>query len=301
MTEHSFVDQDGVTVGYRRWAPNGTPRATAVIAHGASEHSGRYTRVAASLTSAAFAVLAVDHRGHGLTSAATGVGLLGPRGLDGVLDDLDHVVGLATGPVLLLGHSMGSVIALRYAETHPGALAALVLSGPIGVMPGVDDAIAELQGAIAGGMADTPLASLGLFNEAFEPARTPYDWLSRDDAEVDAYLADPWCGDNNPLTYGYLAAVLEGVRDGAAEVGRLPASLPVLVIAGGRDPVSAFTAQADSLADAMQASGLTVTETYYPDARHELLNETNRDEVEAALVAWLSEHVGPAQQGTDLS
>ena len=298
MTEHTFVDADGVRVGYRRWASDGPPRATVVLAHGASEHSGRYARLAEALTADGFAVLAVDHRGHGLTSAATGAGLLGPRGMDGVLDDLHHVVGLATGPVLLLGHSMGSVIALRYAETHPDALAALVLSGPIGVLPGVDDAIAELQGAITAGMADTPLASLGPFNEAFEPARTPYDWLSRDEAEVDAYLADPWCGDHNPLTYGYLAAVLAGVRDGAAEVGRLPSSLPVLVVAGDRDPVSAFTAQARALADALRSAGLTVTETYYRDARHELLNETNRDEVQAALVAWLT--ALPAPRATDL-
>ncbi|WP_375502212.1 alpha/beta fold hydrolase [uncultured Jatrophihabitans sp.] len=293
MTEHTFVDADGVTIGYREWTPDGAARATVVIAHGASEHSGRYARVASTLTAAGFSVLAVDHRGHGLTSASTGAGLLGPRGMAGVLDDLDHVVSLATGPVLLLGHSMGSVIALRYAETHPDALTGLVLSGPIGVMPGVEVALQQLQGALDGGLADTPVESLGPFNEEFEPARTPYDWLSRSDAEVDAYVADPWCGDQNPLTYGYLAAVLSGVRDSADEVGRLPSTLPVLVIAGERDPVSAFTAQARALAEAMRSAGLTVTEDYYPGARHELLNETNRAEVEAALVAWLTEHLSP--------
>ncbi len=292
----SFVDADGVTVVYRSWLATADLRGVAVIAHGASEHSGRYDRFAAALAAAGFAVLAPDHRGHGLTAASTGPGAIGERGLDGVLDDLAGVVALGrtaapTVPLVLIGHSMGSVIALRYAETRGDQLAALVLSGPLGVVPGVDETIAELEGAVSGGLGGSPVDALGAFNAAFEPARTPYDWLSRDPAEVDAYLADPLCGDDLPLTYGYLLAVLQGVRDGADRAGDLPDGLPVLVTAGERDPVSDGTVQARALAERLQAGGAQVSERYYPDARHEILNETNRDEVEADVVGWLDASV----------
>ena len=292
----SFVDPDGVTMAYRSWLATADLRGVAVIAHGASEHSGRYDRFAAALAAAGFAVLAPDHRGHGLSAAATGPGVIGPRGLEGVLDDLDCVVELGrtaapTVPLVLVGHSMGSVIALRYAETRGERLAALVLSGPLGVVPGVDEAIGQLEPAVAGGMGETPVDALGAFNADFEPARTPYDWLSRDADEVDAYLADPLCGDDLPLTHGYLLAVLEGARDGAERTGDVPDGLPVLVTAGERDPVSGGTVQARALAERLRAGGAQVSERYYPDARHEILNETNRDEVEVDIVGWLDASV----------
>lgn len=288
----SFVDPDGVTVAYRSWLATADLRGIAVIAHGASEHSGRYERLATALAAAGFAVLAPDHRGHGLTAPATGAGIIGPRGLDGVLDDLDCIVELGrtaapTVALVLIGHSMGSVLALRYAETRGERLAALVLSGPLGVVPGVAEQLAQLQPAVAGGMGDAPVDALGAFNADFEPARTPYDWLSRDPDEVDAYLADPLCGDDLPLTYGYLLAVLQGARDGAEHAADIPDGLPVLVTAGERDPVSAGTVQARALAERLADGGARVSERYYPDARHEVFNETNRDEVQADLVGWL--------------
>ena len=300
----SFVDPDGVTVTYRSWLAAADLRGVAVIAHGASEHSGRYERFATALAAAGFAVLAPDHRGHGLTAPSTGPGVIGPRGLDGVLDDLDCVVELGrtaapTVPLVLVGHSMGSVIALRYAETRGTRLAALVLSGPLGVVPGVEEQIAQLEPAVAGGMGDTPVDALGAFNAEFEPARTPYDWLSRDPDEVDAYLADPFCGDDMPLTYGYLLAVLQGTRDGAERAADIPDGLPVLVTAGERDPVSAGGVQARALAGLLRDGGAEVSERYYPDARHEVLNETNRDEVEADIVGWLDAAVPRPSTATD--
>ena len=204
-----------------------------------------------------------------------------------MLDDVHHLVQQASAPVVLIGHSMGSAIALRYAERHGRALAALVLTGVIGVMADVEDSIAALQAALDGGLADQPMSSLGPFNEPFEPARTPYDWLSRDDAEVDAYIADRFNGDGNPLTHGYMHGLLGLVRDGAADVADLPQALPVLLAAGARDPVSDGTVAVRALAAAMQRSQLDVGEIYYPDARHEILNETNRDEVETDIVRWI--------------
>jgi alpha-beta hydrolase superfamily lysophospholipase len=287
-----FRDTDGVEVFFRTWAANGPPRASVVIAHGASEHSGRYARFAAALNDAGCTVLAPDHRGHGRTAASTGRGVIGSRGLDGILDDLGDVIDRArahTAPVVLIGHSMGSVLALRYAQLHPKALSALVLTGPIGVLPGVDQSLEALQQALDADLATTPMDALAAFNASFEPARTPFDWLSRDDAEVDAYLTDAYCGPNLALTYGYVHAIMAAVKATAEQVAQL-GELPVLLMAGERDPASAFTAQVRELANRMRTAGVNVDETYYPNARHEILNELNRDQVQHDIINWLDHH-----------
>jgi alpha-beta hydrolase superfamily lysophospholipase len=144
-------------------------------------------------------------------------------------------------------------------------------------------------------MGDEPLNVLGPFNDAFEPARTPYDWLSRDPAEVDAYLADPFCGDDMPLSHAYAAGVfgLVGRETAPEAIAALPAGLPVLVLNGERDPVGGSAgSQVAALVDALRARGLPVEQHVYPDARHEVFNETNRDEVTADLLAWLDGRLG---------
>jgi len=143
-------------------------------------------------------------------------------------------------------------------------------------------------------MAEDPL-DLGTFNEAFEPARTRYDWLSRDEGEVDAYIADPLAGDEMPLTYAYAAGVfgLSVRASSEAEVAKLPGGLPVLLLSGDRDPVGGeAAAQVIALGDLMEKRGLPVERHIYPDARHEVFNETNRDEVIADLLAWLEQRIG---------
>jgi alpha-beta hydrolase superfamily lysophospholipase len=136
-------------------------------------------------------------------------------------------------------------------------------------------------------MGDAPMDALAAYNSTFEPARTPFDWLSRDETEVDKYLADPMCGSQHPLTYGYMHAAFGMLRDEINEVERVPSGLPVLVIAGERDPVGGFTAYVRALAELLRGAGVTVSEKYYPDARHEILNETNRDEVTADIIRWI--------------
>jgi alpha-beta hydrolase superfamily lysophospholipase len=198
---HQLQTVDGSRVRYRRWLPDGDVRATVQLVHGASEHSGRYGRLAGALTAQGFGVWAMDLRGHGRTAESTGIGRYGGGlGVDTVLEDVDglHLV-IADEhpgvPRVLLGHSMGSVIALASAERNGADLAGLVLSGPIGVAPQLADTVTALEEAVAAGAADNALDALGAFNEKFEPARTRYDWLSRDDAEVDKYVADPLSGD----------------------------------------------------------------------------------------------------------
>ncbi|ADB74729.1 alpha/beta fold hydrolase [Geodermatophilus obscurus] len=287
---------DGVRLAERRWTPEGAVRGTVQLVHGLSEHAGRYERLARALIAQGLAVGALDQRGHGRTAESTGPGGFGEgASSDAVLDDVrDLGQRLAADhpgvPAFLLGHSLGSAVALASAERDGAGLAGLVLSGPIGVSPGFVEVVPQLQAAVAGGMGDQPMDALGAFNAPFEPARTPFDWLTRDADEVDAYVADPLCGDDFPPTYRYGAGMFELVTQVATPEGvaGLPDGLPVLLLAGQRDPVGGVdAAQVTALADLLRAHGLPVELRVYPDARHEVFNETNRDEVTADLLAWM--------------
>jgi alpha-beta hydrolase superfamily lysophospholipase len=209
-----------------------------------------------------------------------------------VIDDLHDLRSTACSsvgvdvPVFLFGHSMGSLIALAYLSRHADGLAGSVLCGfPVDV-----DAAASfgalLQGVADSGLRDRPMADLlGDNNAPFEPARTSSDWLSRDPDEVDRFIEDPMCGDGNPLTYGYLIDLFDVVapaRDHLASI-----SCPVFVIAGDRDPAASMGANASKLADALKGAGVHVDIRLYEGARHELLNETNRDLVTVDIINWI--------------
>lgn len=286
MGEHTFTDPDGVEVFYRSWPRDGA-RATVVIAHGMSEHSGRYDRFARALNDAGYAALALDHRAHGRTGDVTGAGKLGPGTADALVADLHHLVGIAAAdgrPVIVFGHSMGSMITQAYVTRHGGAIAGYVLSGCPGAMQGAAETVAGLEAAVQGGMADEPADLLGGIGDP--DGRTHYDWLSRDDAEVDAYIADPYCGDSNPMTYGFLAALfaLSAPAMEPEGIASIPTALPVLFVTGSDDPVATGTRDLEAR---LREHGLDVTSHWYDGARHEVLNETNRDEVTADVVRWL--------------
>jgi alpha-beta hydrolase superfamily lysophospholipase len=299
---HVLQGVDGSRVRYRRWLPDGAVRGTVQLVHGASEHSGRYRRLASALTARGYGVWSMDLRGHGRTAESTGIGRFGGLGVDTVLDDVDalHLVIAEQHPGVprvLLGHSMGSIIALASAERNGSDLAGLVLSGPIGVAPQLADSVTALEEAIAAGAADHALDALGAFNEKFEPARTRYDWLSRDAAEVDRYVADPLSGDEMPLTVAYASGVF-ALAVGAATpeaVASLPDGLPVLLLSGQLDPVGGDDAvQVTALAQLFTERGLPVEQHVYPDARHEVFNEINRDEVVGDLMTWLDARLAGA-------
>ena len=207
-------------------------------------------------------------------------------GSAGLLRDVDQLRGLAIEevgdlPVVVFGHSMGSLIAIGYIERSGTGLAGCILSGNGGIAEGLADLATMVRQVADGGMADEAIDALSPFNEPFEPARTPYDWLSRDAAEVDAYIADPDCGDQLPLTYGFLAEIMElgassttpeGLADdpgGTARPARHRRPGPGVQRRGQR-------AGARAGAPRPRAD---VTAHYYEGARHEVLNETNRDEV----------------------
>lgn len=294
MTElQTVTDVDGIEVAYRRWLPDGDARALVLVLHGMSEHGGRYARFAAALVASGLAAYAPDHRGHGDTGAGHGTGTTGPNGFAGAVASIRAVheqamADLGDVPTIVFGHSMGSVLAQAYTQAHADHLG-IVLSGAMGPTDELAVLVEGLEGLVAAGAGDEPLAALGGFNDAFEPARTPYDWLSRDAAEVDAYIADPYCGDENPVTTAFVAGLL-GLLAGATTeeaIGTLAPETPVLFVTGDADPVSNGGDTVRTLAARYEGVGHAVETHFYPDARHEVLNETNRDEVTADVVGWI--------------
>jgi alpha-beta hydrolase superfamily lysophospholipase len=295
-SEFVFEASDGARLFARRWLPETPPRAIVQIAHGVAEHSLRYQDFALALNRAGVGAYAHDLRGHGRTAAPEDLGFFAAA--DGwrlCLDDLwtlnrriaaDH----ASAPIVLFGHSMGALLAQSFIADHGATLAGAILSGASGRPP----AIASLARLVArferwrlGPRGKSPLLMkmfFGAFNKPFRPARTEFDWLSRDPAEVDAYVADPLCGFD--VTTQLLIDMLGGLPPllAPATLARIPKALPIYVMNGARDPVGA---DVKSLVDAYRGAGLAPVVRSYADARHELLNETNREEVKADLIAWI--------------
>jgi alpha-beta hydrolase superfamily lysophospholipase len=271
---------DGAEITAYRWSgDDGDPRAIVVVAHGMGEHAGRYRRLADALVGAGYVVYAPDHRGHGRTAGSPEAhGDLGASGWDALVGDLGTLAALARAehpgvPLVAFGHSMGSFALQQYLLDHSHDVDAAVLSGTTAldvVAPGIDA---------------TREVDLSAFNLAFAPARTDYDWLSRDEAEVDAYVDDPDCG------FGLDPAATAGMLHGAAataDVSSVRADLPIYLMSGEADPLAAGGPLVELVADRYREAGVRdVTVVLYPQARHEILNETNRDEVTADLLAWL--------------
>lgn len=305
MTTTTTTAADATALHTYLWEPAGDPKAIVQIAHGMAEHAQRYDRFAAALTGAGYVVIANDHRGHGHTNpVGADHGYFADHdGFALVTEDLHAVTEAARAaypglPVFLFGHSMGSFLSRSYAAAHGAELAGLILSGTAGdsgalgkVGVGVAQAQARLRGRKhASGLLTT--MSFGQFNKDFKPARTEFDWLSRDPDEVDKYVADPLCG--NVFTTGFWIDLLGGLNyiHATDTTAKVPTDLPIHLIAGSMDPVGAKTKGVEQVAGQYRKAGVkSVTTHYYIGARHELLNETNRDEVTADVIAWLDAHL----------
>jgi alpha-beta hydrolase superfamily lysophospholipase len=218
-----------------------------------------------------------------------------------MLRDLDRLAALAAQrhrgvPLFLFGHSMGSVLAQRFAQLHGERLAGLILSGTFGAAPNIGAGIAAASALclLRGDRAPSSLqrTMFAGFNKDFAPHTTGFEWLSRDAAEVNKYADDPRCGFtfSNRLLVDMLRGYAQTWRP--ANERRIPAALPVLFFSGALDPVGGNTRAVTALAERYRALGVRdVQVTFYPQARHEMLNETNRDEVVRDVVAWLDARV----------
>ena len=287
-TRVDFESAGGLTVAAFRWDPEGAPRAIVQLTHGMGEHAQRYGDLARALTAQGYVVYAQDHRGHGETAASEAeLGLIGADGWTELVRDIGRMSARARGehpglPLVLLGHSMGSFAAQQYLLDHSEDVDAVVLSGTA--------LLDLLEPALD---LDQPM-DLSMFNAPFAPARTDYDWLSRDEAQVDRYVADPHCGFGLDAEGGRQMFVAARPLADVARLGAIRSDLPVLVAVGEHDPVNGQLALVHGLVDRLTGAGLRdVTLRTYPGARHEIFNETNRDEVFTDVIGWIGEHTPP--------
>ncbi|MCS4491720.1 alpha/beta hydrolase [Corynebacterium sp. ES2715-CONJ3] len=279
-TTFTLPTRDGLSLFGYIWLPEVAPKAIVQIQHGLAEHAGRYERFARALTSEGYAVYAADARGSG-KSAAGEYGDFGPDGWSGWVDDVFRLTTFIKQshpglPLIIFGHSMGSFATQQFLLDHSELADAVILSG-------TTDAAGIVSALTSGGEAD-----LAAFNAPFEH-RTGFEWLSRDPAEVDAYVADPANGWSAPPPKGieHLAVASEVER-----VQAIKKTLPILVISGDHDPVAGSQALGpQAVAARYQHVGLNDVELkLYPEARHEILNEINRDEVTADIIDFISRH-----------
>jgi alpha-beta hydrolase superfamily lysophospholipase len=277
-----------------------------------AEHSLRYEYAALRLCGGEIEVWAADQRGHGKTADA-GVNERGKGGLLGHCADKDGVSRVSADihflnktiqaaypetPLFLLGHSWGSFVAQNYIENY-GGLSGCILSGTRG--PGglkialgapLMAFLALLQGSRKGAYLSRLIVD-GSVNKPFKPNRTPVDWLSRDEGAVDAYVADPLCG--NLCSAGFYRDMIGTLREihKPEAMARISRDLPLYIFCGSADSAGDMGNSPTALVNVYRSLGIRDLEfVLYPDARHETLNETNREEVTENLLSWILRRCG---------
>lgn len=282
------------------WQPEGEIRAVVQLAHGMAEHIARYDRLARTLCAAGYAVAGHNHLGHGYDADEKDLGFFADKGgWDIVVEDV-HTARLLLEehfdhkPHILLGHSMGSFVAREYLLRHARGLSGCLISST-GWYPAPICSFgmltARLCGVFGGWHKPAPLVdkiSSSEQNKNFEPARTKFDWLSRDEQEVDKYINDPLCG------FLFTARGYYDMFSGFKALTNLkrlklmPANLPVRFIAGRADPIGQNGQGVETVCRQFIAAGMKKADTrLYDGARHELFNEINREEVTRDVIMWL--------------
>ena len=302
--DFEFTTVDGATLFARGWLVD-DPKAIVQVIHGMAEHGARYERLAKALSEAGYSTYAHDHRGHGRSIPEGGT--LGHKadsdGWNRIVEDA-HGINREIAkrhpgvPIIVLGHSMGSFVLQQLLFEHPGDMVAAALSGSNGKPPAIATLaklIARVERTRVGRRKPSPVLqalTIGDYNKAFKPNRTESDWLSRDPAEVDKYVADPLCGfDVSTQVWIDLLAGLDRINK-TSNVNKVPKGMPLYLFAGDRDPVGEFGKGVKRLYDAYKRAGIfDVRLKLYPEARHETFNEINRDEVTRNFIDWCDEIV----------
>jgi len=280
------------------------PKAVIQLVHGMCEYKERYVPFMEFLCGKGFACIIHDHRGHGKSvKAPEDLGYFYSSGWEGIVADIFVVNGMAKGmfpgkPVFMFGHSMGSFFARRYLCMYPNEIDGAIICGtgwkPAPVLKGgllVVKLLSLLRGDKFRSVFVTKLA-FGNINKSFEPVKTSKDWLSRDISVAEKYLADAKCGFLFTLN-GYRTLFRSMLLAQDSELmQKMDEDLPVLFISGEMDPVGDFGKGVKKAVNAFYASGMENVEcVLYPEARHELVNELNREEVFQDVLEWLEFHI----------
>ena len=305
FAEFTFLSKDGVHhCNASLWTPEGEPRAVVQIVHGVADYMGRYDHFARYLADHGFVVCGEDHLGHGRTVEDGKYGYFGKKDgwtlITADVRKLRRLIGekYPGVPYFLLGHSMGSFLARTYLCKYPGTVDGCILSGPGQEKPALvaaGKAVASALCAVRGpetvsGLIDK--LSLGAYNDQFKPTRTTADWICRDEAVVDAYLKDPFC--TFKPTAGMFRDMMGGLQYISSEeaLSQMDPRTPVYLFSGDQDPVGSNGEGVKKVYGFFQDHGTAdLSMKLYPGGRHEMLNEINKGEVYADVLAWLEKHL----------
>lgn len=305
MTEFTFLSTDGKTQLHgMRWEPEGgSVRAVLQICHGVAEHIVRYDAFARYLNGLGIAVVGHDHLGHGLSLPEGGTPVYFGAGntWNTVVDDIYVLhqrirLWYPDVPLCIMGHSMGSFLTRTYLIRYPGTVKAAVIMGtgwqPKAVIAG-GMAVAKAVGAVVGENGTSDLVTnlaFGAYNKLFAPNRTSCDWLSADEGNVDAYMADPLCGAD--ATVGLFRQMLSGIRfnQKLSNLRQMDPRIPVLFVAGEKDPVGDCGNGVRRTYQEFRRAGVQdCTLKLYPGLRHEILNEkAQQQQIFEDIGQWLT-------------
>ena len=304
--EFFFPSADGRTqIHAIEWLPEAEPKAILQMSHGMVEYIDRYNDFAEYLCGLGFYVVGNDHLGHGKSIAGEDeLGYFGqPTGNEWVIADL-HSLRCRTEerypgvPYFMLGHSMGSFLIRQYAMLHGEGLRGVIVMGT-GWQPGpvlaAGKALCSLTAAVHGWHYRSDTVNGMAFssnNKKFEPARTSQDWLSRDEENVDRYRADPLC--TYVFTVNGFYQMFRGIQfvQKPQNVEMTPKELPLLIVSGAQDPVGGFGEGVKAVYESYKKAGMThVEKKLYPEDRHEILNELDREQVFRDLSQWMEEKI----------
>lgn len=304
--EFTWTSRDGVTqIHGIEWIPEGKIRAVLQMAHGMVEYIDRYDAFAEFLCSHGFYVVGHDHLGHGESvQSEEAYGFFHEtRGNEYVIGDMHKLREMTQKkypdvPYFMLGHSMGSFLIRQYMELYGKGLAGVIVMGT-GAQPAVVLAAGRMLcraiAAVKGWHYRSSLVDqmvFGSFNKRFEPVRTDKDWLTKDEKIVDAYRANPWCSFQFTVNaYYHLFRAIQYAQD-KKNIRKIPESLPIFFVAGAEDPVGNFGEHVKRAAKVCRECGVKdVRVKLYENDRHEILNETDREQVFADLLEWMEERM----------
>lgn len=303
----TFKSEEGTEIFTCKWTPeeNIKPKGVVQIAHGMAETGARYEGFAKKLTEDGFVVYIHDHRGHGKTAKTVeNLGVLAEKdGFKWLVEDVHKLTGIIKKenpnlPVFLFGHSMGSFVTQRYIMLYGKELKGAILSGSNGKQ-GITLRLGMLvaKNEIKKHGRNTKSEKLnkmsfGTYNNSFKPNRTDFDWLSSDNAQVDKYINDPFCG--TVFTSGFFYDFLTGLKEieNKENLKGLSKDLPLYIFSGEQDPVGKNGKGVVKLVNTYREIGVKdLTHKLYKNGRHEMLNEVNKDEVMSDVLNWLNSHL----------
>ena len=309
----TFNDQDDIEIFVYKWEPETPPKAVVQFIHGLAEHAKRYARVAEALCNEGYVCYANDARGHGRTAGDLtektlkgNAGDLGPNGWRGVVNDIHELTniikkGFPNLPIFLIGHSWGAMLTQDYIQDWGNEIKGVILSGTNGKVRALVIKAGKLiiKGDIKKRGLTEPSQKMHDMNFKSnnhdwqnDEGATGFEWLSRDKEEVQKYIDDPWCGFVSPasLWLEFLHG-FEKIYDSKQEQN-IPKDLPIHFISGSLCVIGNKNKSVMAMINRLNNYGMKdVTYKFYKDARHEIFNEINRDEVYQDVIIWLNSHL----------